>query len=176
MVGDRLYLAPQDMAFSASERENAFRKNGLDGDELAALLGTTRALNRILIVDAADVGPAGAGEKKPASFALRAAVERWSRTQGVYAIAACVPAPSRTTGEGSPGLLAGLLVDSATNATAPVARSSSSRDSSGVLGVMDWFNTTAERASPMMERLGLDPQLLQHSTNAKALPLLAAAR
>ena len=175
MLGDRLYLAPQDLRFSPAGWENDFRAQGLDADELAAMLGSARALNRVLILDASDASLTRTGEK-PSGFALRAAVERWSRSQGIYAIAACAPTSVRPAGEPAPGLLAGLLLDSAGAGNSALATSPASGAPKGALGVMDWFNTTTERAAPLLERLGLDPQVLQQSTKPKGFPLLAAAK
>ncbi|HUR60205.1 MAG TPA: WD40 repeat domain-containing protein, partial [Opitutaceae bacterium] len=104
MLGERLYLAPHDLRLGTAAPEEDFRKQGLDADDLAGLLGTARALNRILVLDASDVTQARNGGKPPTGFALRASVERWSRAQGVHAIAACSP---------TPGLLVGLLLDAA---------------------------------------------------------------
>lgn len=172
MLDQHLLVAPQDLRLSASNWEKDFREQGLDVDELAALLGHARALNRVLMVDASDVGLARAAAEKPEGFALRAAVERWSRTQGLYAIAAHVPA--RPAAESAPGLLAGLLLDSA--GAGPSSASAGAISSKGALGVMDWFDTAAERSGPVLKRLGLDAQVLQQSTNAKSFPLLVLAK
>jgi hypothetical protein len=177
MIGDHLYLAPQDLRLGQAGGENAFRAQGLDGDELAALLGTARALNRVLILDASEASPARTGESTGApSFALRGAVERWSRSQGVYAMAACAPASIPSAGEMSHGLLAGLLLDSAGNSGALVSTSTARADAGGAMDVMEWFSAATERAGPLMERLGLDPQALQQSTKPKSFPLLVAAK
>jgi WD40 repeat protein len=170
MLGDHLYFAPQDLRFGQASRENDFRAQGFDGDELAAMLGTAKALNRVLILDAADISPASA-EKKSSDFALRAAVERWSRSQGIYAIAACAAIPSPSSAEISHGLLARLLLDSAMSNGVPLPA-----DSGGVMGVMEWFDAATQLAGPLMERLGLDPQELQQSTKTKSFPLLVVAR
>ena len=86
-----------------------WRAQGIAADELAILLGATKALNRVMILDAADAVLRRPVGEKHSGFALRAAVERWSRAQGIYAIAACEPASSRPANESSSGLLAGLL-------------------------------------------------------------------
>lgn len=169
LLENHLYLATPESRLSETGDGNDLRTQGLDGDELAALLGHARALNRVLILDAADAGARPSEKTKPADFALRAAVERWSRAQGVYAMAACAATPVKPAGETPHGLLAGLLLDAAGNSSAPMAASSASGDA---LGVMDWFNAAAERA----ERLGLDPRAIQQSTKPRSFPLLAAAK
>jgi hypothetical protein len=170
MLGDHLYFAPQDLRFGKASREDDLRAQGLDGDELAAMLGTAGAQNRILILDTSDISPSGAG-KKSSDFTLRAAVERWSRAQGVYAIAACESAPARPTGKTSHGLLAGLLLDSAAGDSV-----SATADAIGAIGVMDWFDAAVQRSGSLMERLGIDPQKLQRSTKIKDFPLLVVTK
>jgi dipeptidyl aminopeptidase/acylaminoacyl peptidase len=167
MLDQHLYLAPQDFRAGQAGWEKELRTQGLDADDLAATLGTARALNRVMIVDAAEPAPARpAGET--GSFALRGAVERWSRTQGVYAIAAC--APAKPAADASSGLLAGLLLDAATPSSLGAG------SSSDPVGVMEWFNTATERAGPVLEKMGLTSQALQQSTKLKGFPLLAAVR
>jgi hypothetical protein len=174
MLDQKLHLAPHDLRASSRGQESDFRAHGMSGDELAALLGNVRALNRILIVDASDTRPARAGEK-PADFALRAAVERWTRSQGIYVIATCA-APSAQSGrELSPGFLARLLLDSAEASGGMRVTSLSTGASRGSLGTMEWFNLAAERAGPALEQLGLDVGALQHSTRSKDFPLLSVA-
>lgn len=170
MLGQHLYLAPQEFRAGQAGWEKELRTQGLDADELAALLGGARALNRVFIVDASDPSPAPlAGQ--PASFALRGAVERWSRTQGVYAIAACAPAPTRAPSDTSSGLLASILLDAAAGSSSLAAG-----NSNDPLGVTEWFNAATERAGPVLERLGVNPLSLQQSTRLKGFPLLAAVR
>jgi Tol biopolymer transport system component len=177
LVGDRLCFAPQDMRLGAANRADDFQKQGLDADDLASLLGTARALNRVLLLDASALAPARADEKaSPSGFALRAAVERWSRAQGVYAIAACSSLPSQANGAPTPGLLAGLLLDAAGSGSGAVSTTAAGRETSNAIGVMDWFNTAVDRAGAVIQRLGLDPQAVQASTKPKGFPLLAATR
>jgi hypothetical protein len=174
MLDQQLYVAPYDLRFSSGGHESDFRGQGMSGDELAALLGSVRALNRILIVDASDPRPKRTGEK-PADFALRAAVERWTRSQGVYVIATCAAASAPSGRESSPGLLARLLLDSADASGGVRVTSFSTGASRGPLGVMEWFNLAAEGAGPSLERLGFDAHALQQSTKSKDFPLLSVA-
>lgn len=166
MLDQHLYLAPQDFRAGQAGWEKELRAQGLDADELAAGLGTARALNRVMIVDAADPMPARSADLPP-NFALRGAVERWSRTQGVFAIAACAPAPATPAANAANGLLAGFLLE---------ASSSLVGSSSDPVGVLEWFNSATERAGPVLEKMGLSAQALQQSTKLKGFPLLAAAK
>jgi hypothetical protein len=173
LLDQHLYVAPQDLRLSQAGWESDFRAQGFDGDELAALLGSARALNRILVFDTSNPLPVRTGEKS-SSFGLRAAVERWSRNQGVYAIAACVTPLAKPAGETSRGLLAGLLLESAGGTAALSA--SGHLTASDAIGVTEWFGAASERARPLLERLGLDSQLVQQSTKPKGFPLLVVAK
>ncbi len=169
MIGQHFYFAPEDLRLGSAGQENDIRTRGLDGDDLAEWLGTAKALNRVLILDASDLGPWIGASGKPSGFALGAAVERWSRAQGVYAMAACAPAPTLVAGQASLGLLAGLLLDSSPADSALVP-------TKGAIDVMEWFDAAAERAGPVLARLGVDSQLVQRSTKAKSFPLLAGVK
>jgi hypothetical protein len=177
MLGDHLYLAPQDLRLGRAGWENDFRAQGLDGDELAAMLGAARALNRVLVFDASDASLTRTDEKqKPVDFGLRAAVERWSRSQGVCAFAACAPVSPQPAGELSRGLLTGLLLDAVGPGGVPAWPASAPGDASGAMDVMAWFNAATERAGGLLERAGLDSQVLQASTKPRSFPLLAVAK
>jgi hypothetical protein len=176
LLGERLFFAPQDLRFGAGSREDDFRKQGLDADDLAGLLGTARALNRVLVLDASAVVPARAGEKPSTGFALRAAVERWSRAQGAHAIVAYTSEPPRAVGATTPGLLASLLLEAAGSGSGATSTASAGRDANNAIGVMDWFNAAADRAGAVIQHPGLDPHVVQASTKPKGFPLLAATR
>jgi WD40 repeat protein len=175
LIGERLYLAPQDLRLAGRGWEADFTKQGIDADELVALLGTTNALNRVLVFDAADPVLPRDGAA-PSDFALRGAVERWARDQGVYAIAACTPAAASPAESSSSGLLSGLLIESAAKGQA--SRSGASKSGSGktAIDVMEWFNAAAESATPVSGRRGPEGVRLQQSSKAKGFPLLAGTR
>lgn len=118
----------------------------------------------------------GAGEKPSMGFALRAAVERWSRAQGIRAIAAYVSEPPKAVGATTPGLLASLLLEAAGSGSGATSTASAGRDANNAIGVMDWFNAAADRAGAVIQRPGLDPQVVQASSRPKGFLLLAATR
>jgi WD40 repeat protein len=89
-LGQRYYFIPHE--FSRSEGrtlEDDVRKQGVPGDELADHLGAVPALKRVLVLDTCQSGGALALNRTGRDpFALRGAVERLSRAQGVFTIAA----------------------------------------------------------------------------------------
>ena len=98
------------------------------------------------------------------------------RVVGLYAIAACAGVIPNANGAPTPGLLTGLLSDAAGNGSSVASTAPAGREASNAIGVMDWFNAAADRASAVIQRLGLDPHAVQASTKPKGLPLLAATR
>jgi WD40 repeat protein len=165
LLGPRFFLAPADLpAQGAAISETDFQAKGIDVDELVTLLGTARALNRVMVVDAAGPALSRTGEA-PSGFALRAAVERWSRAEGVYAIATCAPAtaPSGATGVAL-GSLSGALIESAEN-----GKNFRSGSKLGVvktsIDVTEWFDA--------VDSVGLR---VERNSKTKGFPLLRATK
>ena len=167
LVDHHLYFAPSDLRSTPAGVESVMPAQGIDADELAALLGTSRALNRVMVLDASSLSPTPATGKP--DFGLRAAVERWSRDQGVYAIAAATSQPAQA----QQGFLTGLLLESTAVGTRVAPGQIGAGDS---MDVLDWFNRAAERAAPALDRLKLDPQSVQQSTKLKSFPILVATK
>jgi len=173
VLGDHLYLAPQGVRLAGNGWEAGFQQQGIDADELVTLLRTTRALNRVLVIDAADPVLPRSGTA-PSDFALRGAVERWARTEGVYAIAAC--APAAPAGSSSGGWLSGLLIEAAKKDQGSRSSASKRGPARAAVDVMEWFNAAAESVGAVDERRGAGAGQLQQSTKAKGFPLLAATQ
>jgi WD40 repeat protein/uncharacterized caspase-like protein len=112
-VGQRFYLFPHDFKLAkgekrdetpakrtdavalrgyrgvTDEREAAVRQHGLAIDQLGEALAAVPALKRVLIFDTCHSGSAIAlAGKRQNPFAFRGAMERFSRAQGVYSLAA----------------------------------------------------------------------------------------
>jgi uncharacterized caspase-like protein len=136
------------------------------------------ALKRILILDTcASGGALGLAMKGRSGVALRGAVERLSRSQGIFTIAAATASEeaqeSKELGHGvlSYSLLAGLkavergpLVDKYVQPSGP----------EGVVDVMEWFSFAAGQVPRLTERLygaSQDVQVGNQGTNFPVLPL-----
>jgi hypothetical protein len=165
VLGDQFRFVPREIRLGRSSRDDDLLKQGLSVDELTAILGTASALERVLILDAADAAVSTPRGRK-ADFALRGAVERWSRNQGIYVIASCAPAPKLA----DHGLLSGVLLGSMGPDSEDFA------DSGATVDVTEWFAVATRRAGPLLEKLGLNPLSVQHSTQTKGFPLLALER
>lgn len=158
LLGDRMYFAPHDLRPGADRPADALRKRGVAADDVAAALGTTPALSRVLVVDAGASGEVFGAREERSEFGLRGAVERWGRSHGVHALVA-VAATDRAVErpELGRGLLTHFLKDAA---------------GGGAADVTDWFPSAAERASASMLRLTGSRQDVQAGTRSKGFPLL----
>ena len=176
-LGDQLYFAPYDLSIGSDRPYEALRTRGLSVNELAGAMATGRSLKRVLIVDAASSGSAfGSAEKGHPEIALRGAVERLSRSQGVHMLVATGSTNKAVEfsdlGHGALGyaLLAANGIDCGPLKDRPM-------ESSGEVDVMDWFHfVDRAEAGPLLEKLTGAPQGVQSSTQAKAFPILVLGK
>lgn len=150
-VGERVYLAPHNL-----RQADGLGKGGVAVDDLAAAVGTARALNRVLVVDVAE--PAEDKKVRP-EFELRGVVGRWERANSVHTLVA-VASANRPSDQKEParGPLAQSLLDAAGGDAADVTV---------------WLRVAAERAAQALTKLtGSRPQV-EAGTRSKGFPLLA---
>ncbi len=145
--GDRVYFAPHDLRAGADRPGKALRKRGLAVDEIAAALGTARALNRVLVVDATAPADDRTGRSE---FGLRGTVERWGRDHGLHSLVAA--------GSPNPSLARSLLEAAGDGAT----------------DVTDWLRSAAGRAAGRMEGDGL--RGVQACIRPRGFPLFAGSK
>jgi streptogramin lyase len=176
-LGGRLYFAPHDLRVGSERPGEALRIRGLPVDELTAAMATARALKRVLIVDTASSGSAfGGAEKGRSETALRGAVERLSRSQGVHLLVAtgytnrAVEFAELGRGALSYTLLAANGIDRGPLKDRPMESATVEVD------VMDWFHFAAGQAGPLLEKLTGAPQGVQSSTQATAFPILVLGK
>ena len=176
MVGQRYYFVPHEMRRQEDLLEDDIRKQGLPADEISDHIGSAKALKRLLIFDTcASGGALGSALKSRSGFALRGAIERLSRTQGVFTIAASAATEkaqeSKDLGHGvlSYALLAGLkAVEGGPLEDRHVQPGNPER----VVDVMDWFSFAAGHVPRLTERLYGVSQDVQMSTQGTSFPVL----
>ena len=161
LIGDRTYFAPSDLHPGNDRPEDALQKRGLAVDDIATVLGTARALNRMLVLDASGSGELFGGTLKGQSeLALRGAVERWGRTNGLHVLAA-VATTNQIAERSDPG-------------DGGLARSLRDAVGGQALDVTDWFQSAAERAATSVLKVTGSRQGVQASARAKGFPILGA--
>lgn len=141
-VSGRVLFAPHDLRAG-----DALLKRGIALDDIAAAVGTARALNRVLVVDATAFGDDPKGRSE---FGLRGIVERWGRAHGLHVLAA--------VGATTPSLVRSLL--GAADATE----------------VTDWLQSATERANLPVEGMGSSRPVVQLGMRAKGFPLLSGGK
>jgi len=179
MVGQRYYFVPHDFRKQKSRLDDDLRDQGFPADELADILATAQALKRLLILDTcASGGALTAGFHGRSGFALRGAIERLSRTQGVFTIAASAASEeaqeSELLGHGvlTYALLAGLnAVEGGPLDSMPIPASGSQP----VVDVLSWFSYASGHVPQLTEELfgvAQDVHTSAQGTSFPVLPLL----
>jgi WD40 repeat protein len=177
MVGQRYFFVPHELRPKAEKLDDDLRTQGLAADELYDYLGSANALKRVLILDTCASGGALGTivSTSRSGFALRGAVERLSRSQGVFSIAASAATAeaqeSKELGHGilSYALLAGLdgveggpLDDNHVEPTNP----------DRVVDVMEWFAFAAGQVPRLTEKYYGAAQDVQTYTSGMSFPVL----
>jgi hypothetical protein len=199
-LGQRFYLIPHDFQLAKGEaspeppkaeialvstrgyrsttdaREMAVRARGLAIDELGEALAAVPALKRVLIFDTCHSGSAIAlAVKKQNPFAFRGAMERFSRAQGVYSLAATaadeLAAENKELGHSilTYALLAGLQAVEGGPLKGQVLKGGGD----GGVDVLAWFRYARQQVPGLYERYVGRPQQVELSgEDQPSFPLL----
>jgi WD40 repeat protein len=177
MVGQRYYFIPHEFQRSDGRSlEDDIRAQGLPGDELADDVGAVPALKRLLIFDTCHSGGAvGLARTTRNPFAFRGAIERLSRSQGVFTIAATASSDEaqevKELGHGvlTYALLAGLrAVDKGPLAEEGIKPSNPEQTTD----VLEWFSFAAGRVPRLTEKYFGKEQDVQTSGQGASFPIL----
>ncbi len=161
LKGDQVLFASANFPRGPEGEGLVLNKRKLALDDVGAMMAGAQAMKRVLILDAAaeKVYPAGILSKAPSEFALRKAVEKVSRKQGIYTIAA--------TPRSNENLDRSLLIQALLNAGNMIA-AKGSPDAGGALDVTDWFALALEQAHERYSR----SQDSQRSSQSNGFPIL----
>jgi dipeptidyl aminopeptidase/acylaminoacyl peptidase len=176
MLGNRLYFAPHDLRVGEDRPEKALQTRGIAVGDVAEVMGTAQALKRVLIVDAAASGGTFSGALQGRTeFGLRGALERLSRSQGIYTLAAVAATDKavecKQLGHGvlSHALLtAAKGLDGSLQAGKPLEFLAPT----GAIDVANWFLIAAEQASTLMEKYTGASSDVYYSTPAKGFAIV----
>jgi WD40 repeat protein len=200
-VGQRFYLFPHDFRIGkeaapaeipptatvvglrgyrgGSEADDMIRAHGLAIDELGEALATVPALKRVLVFDTCQSGSVATLAKNAQSpFAFRGTMQRFSRAQGVYSLAA-VKADELAREEAelnhsllTYSLLAGLrAVDGGPLAGKQV------RATAGGVDVLEWFRFVRGEVPGLYEKyVGRRQEVEFSGEDQPGFPLLTAPR
>ena len=174
-VGQRYYFIPYEYRHQAEHVHDDVRAQGIAGDVLGDWLTLVPALKRVLIFDTCQSGGAiGLSSSARNPFALRGAVERLSRLQGAFTIAATAASeeaqevPELKHGMLTYALLAGLQAVDA----GPLKRQSIRPQNGSIVDVRDWFSFAQDKV-PQLTRLYFgQEQFVGFSGQGTSFPLL----
>jgi uncharacterized caspase-like protein len=176
-LGERYYFVPHEFRSHAQSLEEDVRTQGLPGDVLSEWIGAAKAIRRILIYDTCASGAALGLHGGRSGVALRGAVERLARAQGIFTIAACSATEEamerEELGHGllCYALLAGLKgVDHGPLREQWVHPSGPDQ----VVDVMEWFTYASNQVPRLMEKYygtAQDVPVYMRGTSFPVLPL-----
>ena len=141
-VGQKAYYAPHDVPTA-----DTLPKGCVPVDEIAAVLGTARALNRVLVADTAAFGLEPNGRTE---FDLPGTVERWGRAFGVHSLIA-IGSPTPT------------LAKALTNAAGEAS------------DVTDWLRSAADRAAQSGGKVSARRDVYA-ATKTRGFPILSPGK
>lgn len=175
LVNQRYFFVPCDLRPKARRLEDDLREQGLSADELTDCLGGAKAIKRVLVLDTCASGGAIGVLLKGRGFALRGTIERLSRTQGLFIIAAASAGQeaqeSTELGHGilTYALLAGFKgVDRGPlegKAVQPISPDH-------VVDVSEWFNFAASHVPRLTEKLYGAAHEVPLGNDGQVFPLL----
>jgi WD40 repeat protein len=180
MVGQRYFFIPHEFkATNVKTLEEDISTQGLPGDEVLAAVGAVPALKRVVIFDTCHSGGAvGAGRGARDPFAFRGAIERLSRSQGVFTMAGAaesdVALEEKELGHGvlTYALLAGL---GAVDAKSLAKEGITLGDPGEVIDVLRWFSFASEWVPRLTRKYFSKEQDVQTSSHGDSFPLLPAS-
>jgi len=176
-VGQRYYFIPHELAKQSERFEDDIRRDGLPIDELGDSFRAVPALKRMLILDTCNSGAAiGASSGRGRNpFAFQGAVERLSRAQGIFTLAAAAAtedtAEVRELEHGvlTYSLLAGLKAVDRGPLTESWVRPDNPEQ---VVGVLEWFNFATGQVPRLTKQYLGEAQDVKMSGEGTSFPVL----
>ena len=175
VVGQRYYFLPHEYHTKADKVEDDIRQQGLAGDVLGDWLAAVPALKRVVIYDTCQSGGAiGIARTARNPFAFRGALERLSRAQGVFTIAATAAGdeaqevPELGHGVLTYALLAGLgAVD-----VGPLKKQAIEPKEGKLVEVRDWFSFAQDKVPVLTKYHFGREQFVAFSGHGQSFPVL----
>jgi hypothetical protein len=178
-LGQRYYFLPHEFQSKADRLEDDVREQGLTIDSMGDLMEKVPALKKVVILDTCQSGaalPVRLVARDP--FAFRGAIERLSRSQGLFMIAAAAAGDQAQESQElkhgvlTYALLAGLgAVDSG-----PLAKQlAKASDDSRLVEIRDWFGYAQDKV-PLITRLYFNQeQFICFRGEGESFPVLPLA-
>jgi uncharacterized caspase-like protein len=177
MVGQRYYFIPHEYQTKSETLVDDIRRQGLAQDVLGDWLARVPALKRVVIYDTCQSGGAVTVARTSRNpFAFRGALDRLSRAQGVFTIAATAAGdeaqevPELGHGVLTYALLAGLGAIE----VGPLKQQKIGGQTSDLVDVRDWFVFAQDKVPMITEYHFGRAQFVAFSGHGQSFPLLPA--
>ena len=174
-VGQRYYFIPHEFANRAERLDDDIKNQGLAGDVLSDGLGAVAALKRILIFDTCQSGGNITVQRTSRNpFAFRGALERLSRDQGIFTIAAtAATADAQEVPQLGHGVLSyALLAALGAVEGGPLEQQPLKSLDGNVVGVREWFSYAQDKVPQLTKVYFGQEQLVGFSGQGNNFPVL----
>ena len=174
-IGQRYYFIPHDFKHQSDRLDEDIRKQGLAGDVVGDWVGSVPALKRIVIFDTCQSGATirlPIGTRNP--FAFRGALERLSRAQGLFTIAAASASEeAQEVDELGHGVLTyALLAGLAAVDEGPLKNQHVKTEEANTINVREWFGYAQDKV-PLLTKLHFgQEQFVGFSGQGQSFPVL----
>ena len=174
-LGQRYYFIPHEFQNKSDRYEEDIRQQGLPSDVLGDMLAKVPALKRVVIFDTCQSGGALALRTTRDPFAFRGALERLSRAQGVFTIAAsAASAEAQEVPDLKHGVLTyALLAAMGAVEQGPLAtRGMKPKNDNKVAHIRDWFSFAQDNV-PLLTKLYFnEEQFVGFTGQGESFPIL----
>jgi len=175
-LGSQYYFLPSDYAQGGGSPAESVQRQGLPAADLGEAMAAAGALKRLLVFDTGQSGSrAGAARTARNPFAFRGEIERLSRAQGAFTIAAsAVSEQAKEVPELKHGVLTyTLLAGLRAAGEGPLAKQWIEPASDDrVADVLEWFGFAASHAPQLSARYFGQEQDIQHASAGTSFPVL----
>ena len=174
-IGQRYYFIPHDFKHQSDSLDEDIRQQGLAGDVVGDWVGSVPALKRIVIFDTCQSGATirlPIGTRNP--FAFRGALERLSRAQGLFTIAAASASEeAQEVDELGHGVLTyALLAGLAAVDEGPLKNQHVKTEEANTINVREWFGYAQDKV-PLLTKLHFgQEQFVGFSGQGQSFPVL----
>jgi uncharacterized caspase-like protein len=174
-VGQRYYFIPHEFKNQAEKLDEDVQRQGLAGDVISDALAAVPALKRILIFDTCQSGGNIALQRTSRNpFAFRGAVERLSRDQGIFTIAAtAATSEAQEVPQLGHGVLSyALLAALGAVVGGPLEKQPLKTADDATIGVREWFSYAQDKV-PLLTKIYFgQEQLVGFSGQGTNFPVL----
>jgi len=177
-VGQRYFFIPHDFQQQADRLDDDVQKQGIAGDALGEWLGAVPARKRLLIFDTCQSGSTirlTPTARNP--FAFRGALERLSRSQGIFTLAAtAATAEAQEVPQLGHGVLTYTLLAALGHVQGGPLQGQQLNPANRLVEVRDWFGFAQDKVPALTKIFFNEEQFVGFSGQGESFPVLMAEK